>query len=132
MSNDRQGGLNMKVKAKNYLCSNCGNRDVKLWRPDKDTTPLICAECAEKHQIPMGNKKEKSHTFPKWKVNEKGQIPSYHEGAGTTNVLVVSLADCDFTELVPAILNEDGRFCTYENMQQKKELYKWWEELATR
>lgn len=42
----------MKIKTENYVCSICGKRNVKLWRPYMDTTPLICAECAEKRQTP--------------------------------------------------------------------------------
>ena len=40
----------MKIKTENYVCSICGKRNVKLWRPYMDTSPLICAECAEKRQ----------------------------------------------------------------------------------
>ena len=43
----------MKIKTDNYVCSICGKRNVKLWRPYMDNAPLICAECAEKRQTPQ-------------------------------------------------------------------------------
>ena len=81
----------MKIKTDNYVCSICGKRNVKLWRPYMGTEPLICAECAEKRQSPREYREEvwetnkqlesctltiTSHPLPNWKVNKKGKIPT--------------------------------------------------------
>lgn len=83
----------MEIKTDNYVCSICGKRNVKLWRPHTNTAPLICAECAEKQQTPRSYpeiticffKKEgrlsyeeftgKIISLPEWEVNEEGEIP---------------------------------------------------------
>lgn len=51
MSIDKED-FKMKVETANYVCSICGKRHVKLWRPYMYASPLICAECAEKRQYP--------------------------------------------------------------------------------
>ena len=77
----------MKIKTDNYVCSICGKRNVKLWRPYMDTAPLICAEYAEERQSPReyeekvwskvgeerfsGKLTGKRLPLPKWKVNGK-------------------------------------------------------------
>ena len=82
----------MKIKKDNYVCSVCGKRNVKLWRPFSNVAPLICAECAEERQTPImyeeviwkkkntgGYKVEltgKKIKMPKWKVDENGLVPS--------------------------------------------------------
>ncbi len=148
----------MKIKTENYVCSICGKRNVKLWRPYMDTSPLICAECAEERQTPKeyeetiwAKKADGSYTgtftgknlpLPKWKVNEKGKVPSYL-GPGPNGVtesmtdqLIVNLADVSVsyssgsTSMVPASPDENGDFWGYTSVPE--EVCKWWEELPTR
>ena len=148
----------MKVKTENYVCSICGKRNVKLWRPYMDTTPLICAECAEKRQTPYeyeetiwqkedngwytGKFTGKKLPLPKWKVDEKGEVPSY-QGPGPdgeprfmTNQLIVDLSDVSTsytsgsTSMVPACPDEDGEFWGHTSVPEEN--CKWWEELPTR
>ena len=105
---------------RNYVCSICGKKNVKLWRPYMDEYPLVCAECAEKRQVPIeydelswetNSKKDKDCfpligkptgkklILPKWKVNEEGLVPSYlgpdHEGKliPITDQLIIDLSD---------------------------------------
>lgn len=105
----------MKIKTENYVCSICGKRNVKLWRPYMGTAPLICAKCAEKRQSPqeyeetiwkkegedqyVGTFTGKKLPLPKWEVNDKGKVPSYF-GPGPegmperpTDQLLVDLSD---------------------------------------
>ena len=126
----------MKIKTDNYVCSICGKRKVKLWRPYMDTGPLVCAECAEKRQVPqeyeeviwkresgdcyIGKTTGKKIPLSKWKVDEKGCVPSY-DGPGpkgkkpiTTDQLIVNLTDVSKvytsgnTNMIPACPDEDG------------------------
>lgn len=141
---------------KAYACAICGKEHVKLWRPYMDTQLLICATCAEERQtqkryderiwketsngyvgIPTGKKLP----LAKWKVNEKGKIPSY-SGPGPeglpmemTDALIVNLRGVSksysFSEtMIPAVPAEDGYFWGYNSAPE--ECYKWWEELPTR
>ena len=152
--------LQRRWKKDNYVCSICGKRNVKLWRPYGDDVPLICAECAEKRQSPRECDevifwKELGtdyfcieHTgrrlpLPKWKVNENGKIPAYFGptiGGKTiipmTVQLSVDLSDVSTayshgsTCMVPAYPNEDGNFWSYTAVTE--ETLKWWNELPTR
>lgn len=148
----------MKIKTDNYVCSICGKRNVKLWRPYMGTAPLICAECAEKRQSPQeyeetiwkkssekfytGKFTGKKLSLPKWKVNEAGKVPSYN-GPGPegmpecmTDHLLVDLSDVSTsytsgnTDLIPACPDEDGVFWGYTSVPEEN--CKWWEELPTR
>lgn len=148
----------MKIKTENYVCSICGKRNVKLWRPYMDTTPLICAECAEKRQTPYeyeetiwqkedngwytGKFTGKKLSLPKWEVDEKGKVPSYQgpgpdgEPRSMTDQLIVDLSDVSTsytsgsTSMVPACPDEDGEFWGYTSVPEEN--CKWWEELPTR
>ena len=148
----------MKIKTEKYVCSICGRRNVKLWRPYMDTAPLICAECAEKRQTPheyeetkwqkeengwyTGKFTGKKLPLPEWKVDENGQVPSY-TGPGPdgvpacmTDKLIVDLSDVSTsyssgsTSMVPACPDEDGDFWCYTSVPE--EFCKWWNELPTR
>ena len=118
----------MKINPKNYVCSICGKRNLKLWRPIMDTDPLICAECAEKRQTPR-------ESLPKWKVNKDGEVPSYDD-LGPTDQLIVDLSDVSpsyksvSTSMVPAKPNEKEGFWAYGSAPE--EVHKWWDELPTR
>lgn len=147
----------MKIKTDNYVCSICGKRNVKLWRPYMDNAPLICAECAEKRQTPQkyeetiwkkeseghytGELTGKTLPLPKWKVDEKGHVPSYDgpgpDGQPLTSVhLIVNLYDVStsytsgHTDMIPACPDEDGEFWGFTSVPE--EVCKWWEELPTR
>ena len=148
----------MKIKTENYVCSICAKRNVKLWRPYMDTSPLICAECAEKRQESREYKETiwskeangwytgkftgKKLPLPKWTVNENGKVPSYlgpgPDGVPTsmTDQLIVDLSDVSTsyssgsTSMVPACPDEDGDFWGYTSVPE--EFCKWWNELPTR
>lgn len=149
----------MKIKTDNYVCSICGKRNVKLWRPYMDTDPLVCAECAEKRQAPREYEKkiwykESEGRFsgeftgerlplPKWEVNEQGKIPTdmgpAPEGMTMipmTDELLVDLSDVSTsyssgtTSMIPACPNEEGDFWGYTCVPEEN--CKWWEELPTR
>lgn len=143
---------------KNYVCSICGRKGVKLWRPYMGTEPLVCAECAEKRQTPREcNKviwrKVKAHHYsgkitdqkislPRWKVDENGKIPSW-DGPGPKGMperkedqLLIDLSkdsksySSGRTSMVPACPDEDGNFWGYTSVPD--EVCKWWDELPTR
>lgn len=144
----------MKIE---YVCSICGKKNVKLWRPYGDSAPLICAECAEKRQTPMeynkviwrkedgiyrGEITDEKIPLPKWKVNEKGKVPSY-DGPGPegqpccmTDQLIVDLSDVSkayssgSTTMIPACPDEEGDFWCYTVVPE--DVCKWWDELPTR
>ena len=149
----------MKIKTNNYVCSICGKRNVKLWRPYGYGAPLICAECAEKRQTPREYEKKIWHRLgkdrfcgkftgeklplPKWKVNENGKIPTNMGPAPKgmtiipmTDQLLVDLSDVSIeyspgsTSMIPACPNEDGYFWSYTVVPEEN--CKWWEELPTR
>ena len=147
----------MKPYLKDYVCRFCEKRGVKLWRPYGDDAPLICASCAEKLQAPVeydeviwykdlgrnvytGSHTGKKVRLPKWKVNSKGQVPSY-EGPGPKELpramettLIVDLSSVSklyssgSTSMIPAIPDEKGLFYT----NAPEEAVKWWRELPTR
>lgn len=148
----------MKIKTENYMCSICGKRNVKLWRPYMDTAPLICAECAEKRQTPCeyeetlwqkedngrytGTFTGKKLPLPKWEVDENGHVPSY-QGPGPdgktrikTDQLIVDLSDVSTsyasgsTSMVVACPDENGDFWGYTSVPE--EACKWWKNLPTR
>ena len=156
MSIDKED-FKMKVKTDNYVCSICGKRNVKLWRPYMDTTPLICAECAEERQSPReyeekiwskegkwfsGKFTGKKLPLQKWKVNESGKIPTdmgpTPEGTviPMTEQLLIDMSDVSTahstgrTSMIPACPNEDGDFWGYTCVPEEN--CKWWEELPTR
>lgn len=137
---------------KNYVCSICGKEHVKLWRPYMYCEPLVCAECAEKHQTSReysetiwekkgdcykGTFTGKKLPLPKWKVNEEGRVPSY-DGPGPegvpprmTDQLIVCLPDetCT-TNLIPAVPHGENSFWGYTSVTD--DAVKWWQELSTR
>lgn len=146
----------MKIKTDNYVCSICGKRNVKLWRPYMGTEPLICAECAEKRQSPREYREEvwetnkqlksctltiTSHPLPNWKVNKKGKIPtavgpvSDGRPLPMTDKLLVDLSDVSTaypgkTSMIPACPDENGLFWGYTSVPEEN--CKWWEKLPTR
>lgn len=144
--------------SRDYVCSICGKKNVKLWRPYMCTAPLVCAECAEKRQTIMeckdgtwvkdGNyyikeENRKLIKLPKWKIDDKGLIPSRF-GPGPdglpesmTDQLIIDLSDLqgvNFTNevsMVPASPTEDGSgFYGYTSVPEN--ICKWWENLPTR
>lgn len=147
----------MKVKTENYFCTICGRKNVKLWRPYKDVTPLICAECAEKRQVKIeydeqiyekkngnyiGKPTGKKITLKKWKVDKKGNVPSY-DGPGpiesdisVTNQLIIDISDVSDnyssknTTMIPAYPDENCKFYGYSSCPEN--IQAWWEELPTR
>ena len=157
MSIDK-GGIYMQIKTTNYVCSVCNARNVKLWRPNNDDSPLICATCAEKRQSPReygemswtkkadgsykGIPTGKMLPLPKWTVNAKGKVPIY-DGPGPeglpqimTDQLIVDLSDVSEsytsgeTTMLPASPTEDGGFWGYTSVPE--EVCEWWENLPTR
>lgn len=158
MSIDKED-FKMKIKTDNYVCSICGKRNVKLWRPYMDITPLICAECAEERQSSREYEEKiwskegearfsgiftgRRQPLPKWKVNEKGKIPTdmgpVPEGMTMipmTDQLLVNMSDVSAayssgrTSMIPACPDEDGNFWGYTSVPEEN--CKWWEELPTR
>lgn len=156
MSIDKED-FKMKIRTDNYVCSICGKRNVKLWRPYMGTVPLICAECAEKRQTPREYEEKIWHqedngwyigiftgkklSLPKWKVDEKGKVPSYYgpgpagQPARMTDQLIVDLSDVSTAysrgvSMVPACPDEDGKFWGYTSVPE--EVCEWWDELPTR
>lgn len=147
----------MKINTDNYVCI-CEKRNVKLWRPYMGTEPLICAECAEKRQLPREYeetilKKENNGSYTgeftgkklpltEWKVNEKGKIPTdmgpapEEQPVPMTDQLSIDLSDVSTayssgsTSMVPACPFEDVGFWGYTSVPE--EVCKWWEELPTR
>ena len=155
MSIDKED-FEMKIKTDNYVCSICGKRNVKLWRPYMGTEPLICAECAEKRQSPREYREEvwktnkqlesctltiTSHPLPNWKVNKKGKIPtavgpvSDGRPLPMTYKLLVDLSDVSTaypgeTSMIPACPDENGLFWGYTSVPEENS--KWWEKLPSR
>ncbi len=146
----------MKIE---YVCSICGKKNVKLWRPYGDSAPLICAECAEERQSPReyrekiwtklgedhfsGTYTGKKLPLPKWKVNENGKIPTNMGPApeGMTKIpmtdqLLVDISDVSkayssgSTTMIPACPDGDGNFWCYTVVPE--DVCKWWDELPTR
>lgn len=141
---------------KAYECSVCGRQNIKLYRPYMGTEPLICAKCAEERQAPreydehtwkksgkfyVGKPTGRKLPLPKWKVDEKGKIPSY-DGPGPeempphmTDHLIINLSDVSEAyssgeaEMIPAVPDEDGEFWGYTSVPEDR--CKWWEELPT-
>lgn len=143
----------------NYVCSFCGKKGVKLWRPYYESAPLICATCAEERQSPkeyyevIWEKKPGGHyttskptdrklLSPKWQVDEKGKIPFYdcNEPDGlphqTTDQLIINRSDIfkgyssTTINMVPAIPNHDGHFWSY--LFVPEDGCEWWDKLPTR
>ena len=146
----------MKIE---YVCSICGKKNVKLWRPYGDSAPLICAECAEKRQTPReyretiwtkvgedhfsGEFTDKKFPLPKWKVNEEGKIPTdigpvlEEMKIPMTDQLIVDISDVSkayssgSTTMIPARLtDEEDNFWCYTVVPE--DVCKWWDELPTR
>jgi hypothetical protein len=101
---------------------------------EEKTVPLICASCAEKHQVPYLIEGRNEY----WGVNEKGKIwkDIENRSQGETNILRVvipekkkvnSLEDLDW---IPAYIDEAGK-CYVEEFPPIK-LYDDWEELRVR
>lgn len=142
---------------KDYACSLCGNRGIKLWRPYMDTEPLVCAKCAESRQSPMkypevtwkktaggyiGIHTGKKLPLEKWTVDDEGQVPSY-KGPGSNGLpllktyqLIINLKDISEvyssgeTCMIPAILDKDGKFLGYSGVLE--EYINWWKTLPTK
>lgn len=142
---------------KDYVCSICGRKGVKLWRPYMSTGPLICATCGEKLQAPrecdkviwrkekgqhVGKITDEKMSLPKWKVDEKGKIPSAFgpgpkgEPEPMTEQLELDLSTVSRchssgrTSMVPACPADERSFWGYTAVPE--EVCKWWEELPTR
>ena len=122
-----------------------------------NTTPLICAKCAEERQIfieyaeinwekrgdmYIGKPTGKKLPLPKWKVDDNGRVPSY-EGPGhedwpmrMTNHLLIDLRDVSKeysygeTDMIPAIPAKNGEFWSYESCPEVA--YIRWENLPTK
>ena len=144
---------------KNYQCSICGREGVKLWRPYMDTSPLVCASCAEARQSPrlykeqtweknlqgsgyIGRPTGKEFFLPKWTVDARGKIPSRY-GFGPdqlpinyTDQLEIDLRDVSTsyqsgeTSMIPAVPDEDGYFWGYTSVPEN--CCKWWENLPNK
>lgn len=146
----------MKIE---YVCSICGKKNVKLWRPYGDSAPLICAECAEKRQTPReyretiwtkvgedhfsGKFTGEKFPLPKWKVNQEGKIPTdigpvlEEMKIPMTDQLIVDISDVSkayssgSTTMIPACLtDEEDNFWCYTVVPE--EACKCWDELPTR
>lgn len=59
-----------------YECSICGTRGVKLWRPYMSSSPLICANCAEKRQSARTY-----NPIERWEKNISPNGETYWSGA---------------------------------------------------
>lgn len=113
-----------------YICSFCGRKEVKLWRPMNKNSPLICAVCAEKRQTPL--------KCDQWKVDEDGRVPSYDTVSEVTEkdekvyYLIVDLKESSETILLPAIpnTNKNGEWCVLGDVPDKE--WKWWKNLPTK
>lgn len=144
----------------NYVCSICGKSNVKLWRPCSMVYPLICAQCAEDHQISrtchnielndkptiagyyVGIKTSNGISLPDWQVNEYGCISSgkFSDSDGSpvfeTNLLPVNLSEIaddissNITLLMPAYPTKDGTFWGYPSAP--KDVITWWQKLPTK
>lgn len=146
---------NLKINTEKYLCSFCGTRNVKLWRPYMESFPLICAKCAEERQSPRKYKEKiwsevakgcfsgkftgRKLPLPNWEVNEKGKIPTdigpLPKGTSLdmTDKLLVDISttfSSGSTSMIPACPDEFGFFWWYTCIP--KETRKWWEKLPTR
>ena len=105
-----------------YKCHWCGKTGAKLWHPEQDESMLICARCAEVRQSPImyneykwskdklrGDLTGRKLPLPEWKVNERGEVPSYAgfnawgKPYSYTSTLILGNSK---TKFVPA--NEDG------------------------
>lgn len=118
----------------NNFCSLCGRKNVKLWRPlkvEEKPVPLICATCAEKHQLPYLIKGRIEY----WQVNEAGEIwkDIENRSQGKSSVLRIvipekkkigSLEDLDW---IPAYIDKGGK-CYVEEFPPI-EVYERWAEL---
>ena len=144
---------------KNYQCSICGREGVKLWRPYMDTSPLVCASCAEARQSPrlyqehtweknlqgpgyIGKPTGKEFPLPKWTIDASGKIPSRYgygpEGLPIqfTDQLEVDLRDVSEsyqsgeTNMIPAVPDEDGYFWGYTSVPEDRCI--WWKNLPNK
>lgn len=130
-----------------YVCSFCGKKNVKLWRPYNCCNPLICASCAEERQNPrkyneltwdktpdgyIGKPTRRKLPMGKWVVNEKGQIPSWVHGLGPNGKPYVFTDQLDvegYGSMMPAVPDKDGSFWEYTFVPEERA--KWWEDLPT-
>ncbi|MDD4375225.1 MAG: hypothetical protein PHR25_00355 [Clostridia bacterium] len=142
---------------KNYECSICEKKGVKLWRPNGETNPLVCASCAEERQssikyleqtwVKMGNHyvsgyKEEKLLNHVCKIDEKGKvhlhnenIPKKNQNGAVDDLIITFKENCNekstcITRMIPAVLNELGEILI--NKPIPRELYILWEKLPTR
>lgn len=141
-----------------YECLACKRSNIKLWRPYGDSSPLVCASCAEAHQSPfeydemkyikvsnnqyVGKPTGRKIQGERWTVDNLGRVPSYlGPGPNKLNIpmtdqLIVDISDIDKscssgkTTMIPAVPIDDGIFSSYGAVPQ--DMVEWWETLPTR
>ena len=105
---------------KEYKCSFCQQSMVKLWHPEGNSSPLICAKCAEARQSVRicneyvwsrdGKRAKKTGNksiCKRWEVDDEGQIPSpvcLSQNSSPIGKITDLLVDFDgvATKMVPA------------------------------
>ena len=101
-------------KTTNYVCTFCGKKKVKLWRPSIAPFPLVCAKCAEKRP-PIENPLDGS--FPDLILMDLSKdYSSILFRSGTT-------------VMVPAYPAGNGVF--WKHYVAPDEVMNWWNELPT-
>ncbi len=142
---------------KNYVCSICGKNGVKLWRPNSEVSPLVCAICAEKRQSSIkyleqtwvktgehyvSEYKEKRLLSHVCKIDDRGKVYLYNENMpkknqkGFADDLTITIQEDSkesskyITHMIPAVINELGEIIIHTSIP--KELYRLWEKLPTR
>ena len=137
-----------------YECSICGKSKVKLWRPETSIKPLICADCAERLQIPRkgliikwsrasrkgklkypeGYISKKMSEMEEWTISDNGTIPSAlgNTPDGTPVVMIetlkVHLSSYGFDGnilLIPAIPDENGIYLDRESIYRTGKIDLW-------
>lgn len=92
------------MKKISYRCIICKEAGIKLWRPIKDSSPLLCQSCIEKREI----SNIRHHYFYQEKDVDISDISKKHFG---------------ITIMVPAIPND-----SIININTPPEdIYKWWD-----
>ena len=109
------------MEKKEYECFLCGRTGVKLWHTGYMKN-LLCAECAEKRQVPLDylTESDQASKRSRWTVADDGTIPSYssREPGARDYILVVNISDVStygtsgHTNMFPATdIDERGEFC---------------------